>query len=128
MSDPDRQNLLNEIAELSQGLDDELPAFPTTENMIGQGNTPLAAPPAMSKNIHGEGVIQSGARRMEQLGYMWLDGLVPDQDKVNEILKAFDESQTIKEGPTTHIQGGPVCDEVLQSGVGEPVSSSHRQI
>jgi hypothetical protein len=53
MSNPDPQDLLNEIAELSQDLDSPLVvALRTTQSMIGGGNTPPNAPLTMGENIH----------------------------------------------------------------------------
>lgn len=123
MSNPDPQDLLNEIAELSQGLDTSLIALSTPQNMIGRDFTPPNAPPGMSENAHTvDRASQQGVSGMEQLGYRCLDGLDPDPSKVREITTAFDEGERIKNGPTTHIQGGPVCYEVLESGIGERVS------
>uniref|UniRef100_A0A093VGA6 Uncharacterized protein n=1 Tax=Talaromyces marneffei PM1 TaxID=1077442 RepID=A0A093VGA6_TALMA len=123
MSNLDPQkDLLNEIAELSKDLGTPLGALSTPQNMIGTGNTPPNAPPAMSKSSHTvDGVSQLGVSRMEQLGYRWFDGSVPDPSKVREIMTAFDEGERIKDGPTTHIQGGPVCYKFLESGSPEPL-------
>lgn len=61
---------------------------------------------------------------METLGYMYLDGL-PDPSHVADITKTFDDGVKIEAGPTTHIEGGPVCFKFLESGIGESVSGSH---
>uniref|UniRef100_A0A093UXU5 Cellobiose 2-epimerase n=1 Tax=Talaromyces marneffei PM1 TaxID=1077442 RepID=A0A093UXU5_TALMA len=120
MSNPDYQDLLEEIAELSQGLNTPLIALRTPQNMIGRDFTPPTAPPGMSENTHAvDRASQQGVSDMEQLGYRCLDGSDPDPSKVREIRTAFDEGERIKNGPTTHIQDGPVCYEVLESGIEE---------
>uniref|UniRef100_A0A093XBF3 Cellobiose 2-epimerase n=1 Tax=Talaromyces marneffei PM1 TaxID=1077442 RepID=A0A093XBF3_TALMA len=128
MSNPDYQDLLEEIAELSQGLNTPLIALRTPQNMIGRDFTPPTAPPGMSENTHAvDRASQQGVSDMEQLGYRCLDGSDPDPSKVREIRTAFDEGERIKNGPTTHIQDGPVCYEVLESGIEErgPVILGH---
>jgi len=116
MSDPDFYDLINGITELSKGLDAPID-LGTPQNMIGGSSTPPDAPPAMGKTT--EGTSQEGAGKMETLGYMYLDGLPPDPSNVADIMRTFDEGVKIEEGPTTHIQGGSVCFNFLESGIGE---------
>lgn len=118
MSNPDPQDLLKEIAELSGDLDTPLSIL---ENMIGRDVTPPDAPPAMRKDMHTNNDIpQLGVNEMEPLGYLCLHGSDPDPVEVSQITAAFDEGQKLEEGPTTHIQGGPVCYQVLPSGIWDP--------
>ncbi|KAI7978478.1 hypothetical protein EIK77_002374 [Talaromyces pinophilus] len=112
MSNPDPQDLLKEIAELSGDLDTPL---------IGRDVPPPDAPPAMRKDMHTNNVIpQLGVNEMEPLGYLCLHGLDPNPAEVSQITAEFDEGQKLEEGPTAHIQGGQACYQVLQSGIWDP--------
>lgn len=127
MSESNPQDLLDEIAKLSQDLNAPLEALTAPQAMIGGGYTPPNAPPVMIENVRaGEGVSQPNVSAiMEQLGYMCLDGSIPAEGKVREIVTKFDSGPRIIDGPTSHIKGDEqVCYEVLESGIHERVSGS----
>lgn len=115
------QDLLEEIKKLSQDLNIPLVDSGAPQSMIGGSDTPPNAPPAIAMDETTEGTSQ---QRMETLGYMYIDGRPPNPSHVTEIMETFDEGVKIEDGPTTHIEGGSVCFDFLESGIGESVSGS----
>lgn len=114
MCNPDRQDLLDEIAVLSKNLDIPEIALSPSQNMIGGGSTPPNAPLAMVEDSDTVSIPQQG---MEPLGYLCLRGSNPDPVGVNQLMEAFDVAQKIEKGSTIHAEGAPESYSVLQSGI-----------
>jgi hypothetical protein len=117
-------NVKELLSEISQFLDEQLQPTPP-ENTIGCDVTP----PITSRAIGDPSeYAQCSSDKMEILGYYQIDCGPPDQELVERIKTAFYGGATIEEGPTVHVKRERICEEFIQSGIEESVSTSRIDI
>ena len=91
-----------------------------SQNTIGSEIAPPTTTRAMSDPAKN---AQGSSNRMEPYGYHCVNCDSPDQELVERIKTAFYGGSVIAEGPTTHVKRERICEEFIQSGVKEPVST-----
>jgi hypothetical protein len=104
---------------ISRFLDEYAGDF-RSQNTIGSEIAPPTTTRTMNdpaKNAH------DSSDTMEPFGYHCINCDSPDQELVQRIKTAFDGGSVIAEGPTTHVKRERICEEFIQSGVKEPVST-----
>lgn len=113
------------LSEISQFLDEQL--HPTSaQSAIGCEIAPPIPSSAM-RDPSEDAQCSSDRNKMEILGYYHIDCGPPDQELVDRIKTAFYGGSTIEEGPTTHVKRERICEEFVQSGIGERVSTPRNE-